>query len=357
MIEGLEQFGRGYGQRGLTELRGLVETLLGGPDARGQLLNERQLQPRVRRVQFDLEGEVRSLIVKQLQPSVAHVNQLLLGRWLPAVGLGGSGPTLLGVAAERSGELVWHVYEDLGDYSLAAQAADPERIKAAVEVIALVHTRFANHYLLPECRLHGGDLGIQFYSSNIRDAIRTLELLRSHETSPRFRAVRCRLLERLYELTNQQKHRGKALAELGGPETLLHGDLWTTNTFVLSKGCEWRARLIDWDHSAVGPVSYDLSTFLLRFPAADRLWILDAYREAVADAGWHLPGREELNFLFETAEFARFANRIIWPGIAITHNRAEWGVEALAEVDQWFDDWQPVLPEEKPLETSQAVAL
>jgi hypothetical protein len=357
MIEGLENLATSDEQHDMSELHRVLAEVLGAPDTRGKVLGAHQLQSRVRRVQFALETEVRSVIIKQLQPAVAQRNQLVLSRWLPVVGLSDCGPTLLGVAAERRGQFVWHVYEDLGDYAIAKQPADPERIKAAIGLISSVHTRFANHYLLPECRLHGGDLGIQFFSNNIRDAVRTLELLRSHEGSSRFRALRRRLLERLYELTNQQKHRGEALAEVGGPETLLHGDLWTTNTFVLPKECEWQARLIDWDHSAVGPVSYDLSTFLLRFPAADRIWILDAYREAVAEAGWHLPGREDLNFLFETAEFARFANRIIWPGIAITHDRAEWGVEALAEVDQWFDDWQPVLPEEKPLETNQAVPL
>jgi fructosamine-3-kinase len=28
--------------------------------------------------------------------------------------------------------------------------------------------------------------------------------------------------------------RAQALAESGGPETLLHGDLWTVNTFVMT---------------------------------------------------------------------------------------------------------------------------
>ena len=38
------------------------------------------------------------------------------------------------------------------------------------------------------------------------------------------------------------------------------------------------------------------------------------------------------------------ANRIIWPAIAIAHDHAPWGWDALAEVDQWFEDFEPVLP-------------
>src|SRR5213078_1507398 len=102
-----------------------------------------------------------------------------------------------------------------------------------------------------------------------------------------------------------------ALAELGGPETLLHGDLWAINVFVLPTATGLQARLIDWDHAAVGPIIYDLSTFLLRFPANERPWILDSYRAAIAPAGWQLPGATDLNLMFETAELARFANRII----------------------------------------------
>jgi hypothetical protein len=106
----------------------------------------------------------------------------------------------------------------------------------------------------------------------------------------------------------------------------------------------WHARLIDWDHAAVGPASYDLSTFLMRFPAEQRSWILELYRQVVAEAGWRLPEERDLNQLFETHEYARFANRIIWPAIALGTDRGAWGVEALAEIEEWFEQFEPVLP-------------
>jgi len=122
--------------------------------------------------------------------------------------------------------------------------------------------------------------------------------------------------------------------------------------FVIPSANGLRARLIDWDHAAVGPASYDLSTFLLRFPSQHRLWVLDLYRQAVADAGWRLPGERELNLLFETHEYARIANRIIWPAIALVMDGAEWGAEALAEIDGWFEQFEPVLQPQRGTEVT-----
>ena len=54
-----------------------------------------------------------------------------------------------------------------------------------------VHTAFAEHPLLPECRLWGGDRGIHFYSANVRDAIIAL---RSLDSTVAHRAARDALL-------------------------------------------------------------------------------------------------------------------------------------------------------------------
>ena len=353
MIDGLDNLLEGSGHLGLAELRKRVEELLGGRTAKGRLSDVQNLQPRIARVyrlRVSIEGKTRSLVIKRLDPAIAQRNHLVMTRWLPAIGLKESGPSLLDAVAERNGRCVWHIYQDLGDWALKASEPEPERVKVAVELIARIHTRFAGHPLLPECRLHGGDLGIYFYTSSVCDAIRGLEALRASEiklSSERL-ALRDRLLKRLRRLREEQPRRARALAELGGPDTLLHGDLWTTNAFVLPTGNGLQARLIDWDHAALGPVSYDLSTFLLRFPESHRLWILDLYRQAVAQAGWKLPATRELNLLFETAEYARFSNCLIWPAIALVQDDSQWGFESLAEVERWFEALHPVLPEQRP---------
>lgn len=345
MIDGLERVLEGSGQPGLSELRGLLEELLGGPSAKASLIDHSVLQPRsmrVFRVRFDVNGEMRTWIVKRLRPAIALRNELVANRWLPAVGLGGLGPSLAGKVADRDGACIWHVYEDLGSHELDPYRSSREGVRAAIEQIAELHTRFAGHALLGEARLHGGDLGMHFFESNVQDAIYALKAC---EANGRHQSVRERLLRRLYKLREHLPEREQALKQWGGVETLLHGDLWAINVILVPGGEEPRARLIDWDHAAVGPFSYDLSTFLLRFPLARRQSILEHYREAVARrGGWQLPGPAELNFLFETAEYARFANRVIWPAIALLMDKADWGFEVLSEIDQWFEQFEPVLP-------------
>ena len=347
MIEGLNELLDDTSQTGLTELRAMLLEILGGSEAAGRLTRQQDLSPRAARVyrlQFEIDGLARSFVVKRLRPDIAHRNYLVIKRWLPAVDLADHGPILLGVAAERNSQCVWHVYEDHGDWALDPNQPNPAAVQAAVEVIAKLHTRFAGHPLLPECRLHGGDLGAGFFSANVRDAIQCLSALQPPdvELSPNHASLRDRLLEQIHRLLDEQTQRSATLLEIGGPETLVHGDLWPTNTFVLPTTHGLEARLIDWDHAAVGSASYDLSTLLLRYPCRHRLWILELYREAVARRGWRLPPAEDLNLLFGTHEYARLANRIIWPAIALVKDHADWGFEELAEVERWFINFQPV---------------
>ena len=295
-----------------------------------------------------------SVVLKRLNPGVAQRNRLVVERWLPALGLGDRCPSLLGVAAERGGQSVWHVYEDLGNAGIDARDPIPDVVEAVVEIIAQLHTRAADAPILPECRHFLGDLGTSYFVTNVRDAVVGLEALgaRAGALTSMQRDVRDRLLGRLRPLLESLPLRARLMREFGGPQTLLHGDLWTTNAFVLPNTRGVKARLIDWDQAGVGPLSYDLSTFLLRFPPRHRTWVLDLYREAVRSADWNLPPARDLNLLFETAEFARFANCIIWPAIALVHDRLGWGFDELAKVDQWFESWEPVLPEKY---ASQAV--
>src|SRR5919198_2801719 len=344
--EGLDALLESSSQPGLPELRAVLQEVVSGCDATARLIGQQRLKSSVYRLQFEAYGGVRSLVLKRLDPSVAHHNQRVAQRWLPALGLRDSGPALLGVAAEPSGWWVWHLYEDLGERTLAASDADPRQVEAAVAVIAQLHTRSAGHALLPECRVFGGDLGMHFYTSNVRDAIHSLEALHppAVELSPERVALRDGLLARLYHLLDEQPYRAQVMAELGGPDVLLHGDLWTINVLVCPTGNGLHARLIDWDHAGVGPISYDLSTLLYRFPPADRHWILDLYQGAVGHRGWRLPSAADLNLLFDTAEQARLVNRLIWAAIALWKDQAAWGFDELAAFAHWLDVVTPVLP-------------
>jgi hypothetical protein len=347
MIQGLDSLLEDVQRHGLTELRSLVYEILGGRKVIGRLIDQQKmLRSRVYRLRFEIDGSIRSLIVKRFSPERAHREQIVIQRWLPRMEFHNNGPPLLGIASERSAKCTWHVYEDLGDWTLDKHMSDENRVRASVDLIAQLHTRFAGNALLGECRASGGDLGIYFFSSNLCDAIRSLENLPGVgiDFPTQRKMLVDKLLKRLDKLLGELQKRIQVMEEFGGPETLLHGDLWTTNIFVLPSPDGLHVRLIDWDHAGVGPITYDLSTLLLRFPIHERGWILKYYQESVRHMNWQLPSLSDLNLLFDTAETSRLANTIIWIADITSESEADWAFNQLAEVDQWFSELAPVLP-------------
>jgi Phosphotransferase enzyme family len=332
---------------GLAELRGTLAELLGkagGPPAR--LIDEQKLGRAVYRLRFKANGQALSFVAKCLEPQGGQRNELVARRWLPSAGLGDAGPPLLAVAAERHGRCVWHVYEDLGDWGLDGRNPDPARFTAMVELLAQIHSRFVGHPCLGAFRLWGGDKGTHFFISSVCDAISSLEGLRppGRQISPDQAALRERLLRRLDRLFSEREDRLAVLKELGGPETLLHGDLWPKNALVVPKVTGLNVRLIDWDQAGVGPLGYDLSTFLSRIPVSQRRWVLDIYTNAPERPEWVQPSCSGLNFLFETAEYARLAHCVIWQAMAAWESGVGWAFENLAEIEEWFEALTPLLP-------------
>ena len=106
VIEGLDDVLASSSQPGLPELRAVLQEVVGRWDPTARWIGQQRLKSGVYRVQFEANGGVRSLVLKRLDPSVAHHNQRVAQRWLPALGLCDSGPALLGVAVERSGRCV-----------------------------------------------------------------------------------------------------------------------------------------------------------------------------------------------------------------------------------------------------------
>jgi Ser/Thr protein kinase RdoA (MazF antagonist) len=344
----------GSGASSHTELRDSLLELLGDGHDSWRMVGAEMLVRRwrrhrpfeVHRLSFETKSANRSLFVKCLEPEIARRNSLVAKRWLPAIGLGLNGPPLLSSSAERNGQRVWHIYKDLGNWGLQENNPDPERVTTAVELIAKLHARFMGHPWLAECRLWGGDLGVQFCSNSVHDAIGNLERLKPPyaELCPENSMLRERLLRRLYKFRDELHRRLEVVRELGGPETLLHGDLWPQNVFVIPTRHGLQPRIIDWDHAGVGPVMYDLSTFLSRFPIDDRSWILDAYRNAPEKPNWQMPSNKELNLLFETLECARVANCVIWQAIEAGESQAAEAFDFLKEIEGWFEALQPLLP-------------
>jgi hypothetical protein len=322
----------------------LARHLVAGPGGDLRLVAHEPLKESVHRLCFEVLAGPASVVVKRLSPRIARTNELVAERWLPAAGLEWACPGLRGVVHERSGSKVWHIYEDVAGSALDDSLPDPARVVPVVELIVDLHTRFAGHALLPECRKHGGELGMGFFAVHVARSIDALKSIgsRGAPLSREQPALRDRLLSRVEHLYDERDERAVLLETFGGPDTLLHGDLWTTNTFVVEESDGPRAKLIDWDHVGVGPVAYDLSTFLYRFAPEYRPWILERYREAAARRGWQLPDNSTLNLLFETAECARYACCLAEAALA-TSQEEWWGFQMLAEIDTWFAGLQPAL--------------
>ncbi len=330
---------------GVAELLEAMRPIL--PDTGAAEWASAELAPLKRRVyRLRVEGShgARSVILKRTEPPIAHLNRLVAERWLPALRLGDHCAALIATAADRDGRWVWQIYEDLGDDTLERRSDRP-RVGATTDVIAELHGRGAGHALLPEVRQYGKDLGLAFFAANVGDAIRGLELLGGEHAPRELRSLGDRLLRRIYPLSVDMPRRAQVLRDVGGPDTLLHGDLWRNNAFATVSAGAVRVQLIDWDHVGIGPLAYDLSTFLMRFPSAERPWILDRYRGTLSLAGLRLPSEDVLNELFETAEYARFANRVSWAAMAWLHEDAEWVPIELAEIERWFDALRPILAE------------
>lgn len=344
---GLEPLFGGRRDGGVEELRLTLASIAG---AAADLTGDERLKRGIHRLRF-AGGECLSLIVKRLDPVVANRTRVLEERWLPAAGLTAIGPGLLATVFARGGEVAWQVFRDFGAAGLDREPEDAARVQAAVETVAQIHRRFSEHPILAEARLWGGDLGAAWYAANVRDALRCVAALDADEHAlPRATCeARERLLVRLEAFRAEQGDRMALVAALDGAETLLHGDLWTKNVFAFAaegKGDRIRVRLIDWDHVAVGPVSYDLSTFLMRFEPHRRPAILAAYETAL-DRDGPRPDRDQWNRLFETAEIARIANRVVWPALILLSDDAglrDWALDQIVEVDSWFDALAPVLP-------------
>jgi Ser/Thr protein kinase RdoA (MazF antagonist) len=282
-----------------------------------------------------------SVVLKRVDPAAAHRDRLLVRRWLPAVGLAEAGPPLLGTVSDQAGAATWNVYEWLaGGTSVRPELHDLDRL---VDVVASMHIRFADHPLMAEVRHHGAHLGYGAYVGQLNDAMLALAAAR-RDPDARKHLTDTVLTDLQCAVRDEQEDAPMLLALLshvGGPDTLLHGDLWPQNVLA---GPGW-LRLIDWDRLGVGPAIYDLSTLLLRLPRTARKSVLNQYLANVGDAGWPVPTVDEVAFLSTALERARLATLISWRVLDLLHApgrpAARWAAKELRSIRTW---WQQIDP-------------
>jgi len=51
-----------------------------------------------------------------------------------------------------------------------------------------------------------------------------------------------------------------------------------------------------------------------------------------------------LNLIFSTAAYARLASLLVWSVAAAADGEADWLGQRLADLVEWFDEVEPVLP-------------
>lgn len=287
-------------------------------------------------------GQPASVVVKRLDPAAAHRDRLLVRRWLPAVGLAQVGPPLLATICDQGDHGSWSVYEWLdGPFPDSA-------VGRLADVVASLHVRCADHPMLAEVRHHGAYLGWGAYVGQLNDAMLALAAVR-RDPGARAHLAEVTLtdLERAVALAQEQAPALLSLLHrVGGPDTVLHGDLWPCNVLA---GPGW-LRLIDWDRLGVGPAIYDVSTLLLRLPLASRRQLLDRYLSQIAAAGWPLPTVDEVVFLSTALEHARLATLISWRVLDLLRapagTVASWAGRELQSIRTWWHQVDP-RPEEK----------
>lgn len=341
-------------------LEARIEHMLTASGAKPELIEHRSIKKRhVHRQVWRVGTAQHRFVLKCFEPRRSGVERRALERWLPTLGMADAAPALLAVVAVSDAQSVWHVYEDLGDWTLdaddrserlprdrgflTAMATPPDwaRLEAVLVRLAQLHEASAGHALLGECRYWSGDLGGHYLASSVRDAIAALEALKP--LSPTQQRTHDQLLAALSRLDDEAKHRCAELESYGGPDCLLHGDFGVRNAMVVPYQGGWSARIIDWDHAGIGPASYDLSTLLLQIPHEQRARALGAYCSfrRNPERGW--PTTEIWNGLFDTAERSRFANMVIWPALWATDGELDSAFETLSAIASWFEALQPVL--------------
>jgi hypothetical protein len=296
-------------------------------------VDRHRLGDHVWRVHFGAGSPRRTVIAKLLSPEVSAAIELLARRWLPAVGLAEVGAPLVRVVPATDG-MMWHLYADVGDRHLGSPF-DHDHVRAFTVAVARIHTSFSSHRLLPEIKGRTRDLRASAHGSTLQDVDRALR--RPRPTSSDRAALLDRLSVRFGRFLDEAPHRVTELRDLGGEDTLLHGDLWPKNGLIARSPGGLRARLVDWDRAGVGSVVYDVSTLLARLPSDVRAPVLGWYSASAGPIARALSSRDDLNQLAETCERTRLAEWTYWRLAALDSPAAEWAWGELARVEPWLE--------------------
>ena len=186
------------------------------------------------RLRVVVDGWERSLIVKWSDPVVARRSRLVARRWLPAVGLERPGAA---AARRRRGARTARGHGRSTRTSPVDRCRRTNRSTArsrrrSTRSLACIRPSRSTH-----CSVSAacGAAIAGFTSTPPTSATPSSRFTRS--TSIAAARTRSRLATRCSSActasSRQEPERAQVLAAVGGPDTLLHGDLWPTNAIVL----------------------------------------------------------------------------------------------------------------------------
>ena len=112
------------------EVAAALETATNAHEGTIRVTAVRQLKTNVYRIAFTngADDRAHSVVIKSANPGLARHNQLVARRWLPLIDFAEGAAHLAGSAADRRGERIWLVYEDLGLSRLDTCATDRSRV-------------------------------------------------------------------------------------------------------------------------------------------------------------------------------------------------------------------------------------
>ena len=228
-------------------------------------------------------------------------------------------------------DFTWVVMRDIG--AVLQQSWTPDSATTAARLAALLYVPGA----LRPGLLDAPWLELAGYSAYAHHVPAGHDNLEALDQDPQLRALfSAEQVRALHALLDTAEELGARAREL--PVTLVHGDLTPRNAGLDPHGA---LALIDWEHVGVGPVGFDLGTFVSLYRAfgghgeLDEPVVLEAYGRAVSDlAGVDLRSAAALGFA--TAHLTWGLHLRLGPGLTLV--RQGLNRDAPAQLAAHLDD-------------------
>ncbi len=219
-------------------------------------------------------------------------------------------PTLYG--AMREGEEVWMFMEDVGSRTFKSEVTN-ENLQRVTATLAGMHVAFGREVANGSLH-HRSHLAVRDYPAYIAGAKQALVLTRALVNKNLYPSVSVRHLAQLEAVVNNYDR--VAIALVGAPQTLVHGDFNPQNIIFDSTPGSDRVFVLDWANAYIGAGLVDLvdlATFAsTNFGPGSMPRLLQNYRAAYRAASGEPMASEPLEELFVCGQIEKKIGLIRW---------------------------------------------